>query len=115
MILPVAASGALGDEHMVLNRKIQSPKQIYIHACNAKANTFQTLRRDLLISIPFISVIDLFQTLPLGVSPTFDRPSSTHYGPWRPSAIGNSKVCHQDFSAFSLNIGGTARLKCLKE
>jgi hypothetical protein len=74
MIFPVAASGALGDEHMVLNRKIQNPKQIYTHARNAKANTFQALRRDMLISIPFILVVDLFQTLPLGVSPTFARP-----------------------------------------
>jgi hypothetical protein len=69
MIWPVAASGARGDEHIVLNRKIQSPKQIYTHTCNAKADTFQTLRRDSLISIPFVLAIDLLQAQPLGASP----------------------------------------------
>jgi hypothetical protein len=37
------------------------------------ANRFQTLRRDSLIIIPFILVIDLFEVLALGASPTFHR------------------------------------------
>jgi hypothetical protein len=73
MTLPVAASGASGDEHIVLNRKIQSPKQIYTHACNAMANTFQTLLCDSLVSIPFLLMTGLFQPLLLGASPMFHR------------------------------------------
>jgi hypothetical protein len=73
----------------VLNRKIQRPKQIYTHACNAKANTFQTLRRDLLISVPFILVIDLFQTLPLGGF-THVRPSLIN--PLQPVATAHFQV-----------------------
>jgi hypothetical protein len=37
------------------------------------ADTFQTLRRDSLICIPFILVIDRFKPLPLGASLTFHR------------------------------------------